>query len=84
MEKIEGYLFWTSGYEHGPTIMIREDQWIQDEYEKLDKDSWCSNEFYGIGEKNWANDVKFELKPGIKYRLTIEEIPDSEESSTKD
>ena len=41
---IEGYLFWSSGCEHGPTIMIAH-KWDDPLYKRLESESWCDNEF---------------------------------------
>ncbi|MDH5665717.1 MAG: hypothetical protein OEY10_05415 [Nitrosopumilus sp.] len=82
METIEGYLFWTSGCEHGPTIMIAE-SWDQSAYEQAKDDSWCDNEFlYRSDENGDYLDgfavLELNLEPGTKYRLTIEELKESQ------
>lgn len=84
----EGYLFITSGCEHGPTIMIRKGDWNKEEYKKLREWSWCDNEFsdeYGMDELGykdayekdltWAEEIAPDLKAGKKYRIIIEELP---------
>ena len=83
IKKIEGYLFETSGCEHGPTVMKWRGDWDQDKYEQLRGKSWCDNEFtYDIdseGNTLWdsdkiAEEIDFGLIPGKKYYITIEEI----------
>ena len=78
---IEGYMFWTSGCEHGPTVMVKsDDNWDQPLYKRLKDASWCDCEFSCFtGDDNYCKtevfkDVEFELVPGTKYRITVEEL----------
>jgi len=81
-QTVEGYLFWTNGCEHGPSIM-HTSSWDQALYEELESEAWCDNEFLfqkkGKVEEGKApeyifEEVDFDLKPGTKYRITVEEI----------
>lgn len=78
---IEGYMFWTSGCEHGPTVMVKaDDNWDQELYRKLKGESWCDCEFacftddQGYARTNVFKDIDFELKPGTRYKITVEEL----------
>jgi len=66
-------MFVTSGYEHGPTIMVRKKRWKKKEYQKLEDGSWCSSDFFDFA-KSIGFEIELNLIPGKKYRLTIEEI----------
>lgn len=67
----EGFLFVTSGCEHGPTLMKWQGDWDEEKFEKILSKSWCDNEF----RQKDAQTIDFDfLIPGKKYRITIEEI----------
>ena len=79
--QIEGYMFWTSGREHGPTVMVKtDDNWDQALYERLKDESWCDCEFSSFTDEkgeyqmDMFKDIDFELTPGKKYKITVEEL----------
>ena len=81
MQTIEGYMFWTSGCEHGPTVMMKtDDNWDQQLYKRLKDASWCDCEFMSFNDNNGKRqsevftDVDFDLIPGKKYKITVEEL----------
>ena len=46
MKKVfDGYFFNVSGMHFGPSIMIREEEWDHELYEKLERDSDYDNHF---------------------------------------
>ena len=69
--KVEGYMFITSGCEHGATLLVC-DEWNQGEYDRLEEDSWCESAFSNPPYRAVLEDYPF--VPGKRYRLTVEEI----------
>ena len=65
---VEGFIILANGCEYGPTLMVTQ-EWDQELYEERKDASWCDNCF-GEG----FEDVDFDVQPGKKYRITVEEI----------
>jgi len=74
IHQMEGFLFVTSGCEHGPTIMKWLGEWDQAGFEKVKDDSYCDNEFEGGFYEKTALTCHPELTPGKVYRITIDEL----------
>jgi len=88
MKKIfDGYFFNASGMNFGPSIMIREEEWDQELYEELERNSSYDNHFVNqMKEYNkydsdpfeyfnhFAKELYYDFTPGKKYRIIIKEM----------
>ena len=81
-----GYLFMSSGCEHGPEIMQWIGEWDEKKYGIVKDKSWCSNNFFYSYDEDGDTDYdsdnptaisvceEMDLEPGKKYKITVEEI----------
>ena len=80
--QIEGYLFVSDGWEHGPSVMLRANDWNQAHYEALAIRSRCDNCFISYfssrevtgKDEAWAGLVDWPFEPGKRYRVVITEV----------
>ena len=66
-------MFWANGSEHGPTIMVAK-HWDSREYGRFVVECRHENEALMKSSSFDFESLDFELIPGKKYRITVEEI----------